>query len=53
MLVQAYLGAERFVAQFARKRPLPVVRPPGMHFQAVRRREHFVTFDARVHVTEN
>lgn len=53
MLVQAYLGAERFVAQLARERPLAVVRPPGMHFQAVRRREHFVALDARVHVAEH
>lgn len=53
MLVQAYLGPERFIAQLAEKRPLSFVRPPGMYFQAVRRREHFVAFNARVHVAEN
>lgn len=53
MLVQAYLGAERFVAQLARERPLAVVRPPGVHLQAMRRGEHFVTLDARVHVSED
>lgn len=53
MLVQAYLGTERFVAQLARERPLAIVRPPGVHLQTVGRREHFVTLDARVHVAED
>lgn len=52
MLVQADFGSERFVAQLARERPLAVVRPPRVHLQAVRRREHLVALDARVHVAE-
>lgn len=52
MLAQADLVAERFVAQLAGERPLAVVRAPRMHLQAVRRREHFLALDARVHVAQ-
>lgn len=46
VLAEADLMAERFVAQLARKWSLAVVAPPGMHFKAVRRREHFLALYA-------
>lgn len=46
MLIEADLVAECLVANVTSERPLAVVRTPGVHFQTVRSRKHFLTFDA-------
>ena len=52
VLTEADLGAESFVAKLAGEGSFATVRPPRVHFQAVRGRKHFITFYARVYVRQ-
>lgn len=52
VLGKADFMAERFIAQLAGKGSLPIVRPPCMHLESVRRAEHLVAFDTAVDVSE-
>lgn len=47
VLAETYFVAERFVAHFTGEGPFTGMRSPSVYFQAVRRAEHFVAFDAR------
>ena len=46
MLTEADFVTEGFVADFAGERSFAVVRSASVNLQAVRRREHFLAFDA-------
>ena len=50
MLAEADLVAKGLVAELAGERSRPVVAPPGVDFEPVRRREHFLTLRTRVHL---
>ena len=47
MLIETDFVAESLVAHLTRERPLAVVRPPSVHLETMRRREHFLALDAR------
>ena len=50
VLTEADLVSKGFVAEFASKRPRPVVASPRVNFKPVRRREHFLALRTRVHL---
>lgn len=52
VLRQTYLMPKRLITQLARERPLPIMRPPRMHLQAMRRREHFLALNATINITQ-
>lgn len=44
--------AERFIAQLAGERSLPIVGSPRVHLETVRRAEHLVALDATVDIAQ-